>query len=123
MKDKKSKSLLSYLILFLVTTLIGWNIAFAETNSTVPSNVKLASVVGHGIIKAIDLKKRQLTIQHDAIASINWPAMTMAFSISKKVDVSKLKVGMTIDFQLEKNQDSQMIITSIKIVNEPKGSV
>lgn len=121
MKDK-IKNYLSYLILFLTITLLGWNIALADSNSTIPSKAKPNTAVGHGIIKEINLKNRSVTIQHDEITSINWPAMTMAFSLSKKVDVNKLKIGMTINFQLEKNQDNQMIITSIEIVNEPKGS-
>ncbi|MGY2284521.1 copper-binding protein [Pseudomonas gingeri] len=48
------------------------------TRNRAPNQV--ATAKAEGVIKAIDAEKHTVTIAHGAIASIQWPAMTMAFS-------------------------------------------
>ncbi|OJW51142.1 MAG: efflux transporter periplasmic adaptor subunit [Alphaproteobacteria bacterium 41-28] len=79
-----------------------------------PVNGKSNVIIGHGTIKAIDLRNHRLTIKHDAIKAIDWPAMTMTFTVPEKTDISQLEVGSTINFHLEKNKDNQMVITHIE---------
>ncbi len=42
-------------------------------------DAKPADAQGTGIVKAIDTIKNTITLQHEAITSLGWPAMTMAF--------------------------------------------
>jgi Cu(I)/Ag(I) efflux system protein CusF len=42
-------------------------------------DAKPAEAQGTGVVKAIDTDKGTITLQHQAIASIGWPAMTMTF--------------------------------------------
>ena len=42
------------------------------------------SITGKGIIKAIDMDNKKITIAHDAIPAVNWPPMTMRKSASGK---------------------------------------
>ncbi|AMB88076.1 hypothetical protein AWM79_23480 [Pseudomonas agarici] len=45
-----------------------------------PAAKAMSATKTQGIIKAIDAEKHTVTIAHEAIPAIKWPAMTMAFS-------------------------------------------
>ncbi len=45
-----------------------------------PAAKAMSTTKTQGIIKAIDAEKHTVTIAHEAIPAIKWPAMTMAFS-------------------------------------------
>ena len=52
---------------------------------------------GVGIIKGIDLKQGTITLQHQAIPAIGWPAMTMPFHATPDV-LKQAKVGDKVQF-------------------------
>lgn len=62
-----------------------------------------------GVIKNIG--KGEITISHDPIPALDWPAMTMAFAIGENVRTSALKKGQTVRFILEKKGDEPAIIS------------
>lgn len=52
-----------------------------------------------GVIKEIDSANKKITIAHEAIPAVGWPAMTMRFTYTKNDPaISALKVGDTVDF-------------------------
>lgn len=53
-----------------------------------------------GVIKAIDAAKGTVTIKHQAIASIHWPAMTMTFKADPPSLLKDVKVGEKVNFTL-----------------------
>ncbi len=53
-----------------------------------------------GVIEAIDTAKRTVTIKHQAIPSIHWPAMTMTFKADPPSLLKGLKVGERVNFTL-----------------------
>ena len=55
---------------------------------------------GVGIVKAIDAAKGTVTLQHEAIAAIGWPAMTMSFEADPPALLQKVKVGDKVQFTL-----------------------
>lgn len=55
---------------------------------------------GVGIVKAIDTVKGTITLQHQAIAAIGWPAMTMTFKADPPALLQKVKVGEQVKFTL-----------------------
>lgn len=55
---------------------------------------------GAGVVKAIDTAKGTVTIQHQAIASIHWPAMTMTFQADPPSLLKRIKVGEKVTFTL-----------------------
>ena len=107
MKFKKNKWVLLCIALFLGITFTGWSIQSAD--SVPPTNAKSAPIIGHGTIEAIDLQKHQLTIKHEAITTLKWPAMTMPFTATEKLDISQWKIGDKVKFQLDKNKTNQII--------------
>ncbi len=55
---------------------------------------------GTGVVEAIDTAKGTVTIKHQAITSINWPAMTMTFKADPPSLLKTVKVGEKVSFTL-----------------------
>ncbi len=52
-----------------------------------------------GVIKEIDLVNKKITIAHDAIPAISWPAMTMRFTFTTQDEsINALTVGAAVNF-------------------------
>jgi Cu(I)/Ag(I) efflux system membrane fusion protein len=87
-----------------------------EQTNIQPSSTKLNPVFeAQGIIKAINLSQHGLTLEHQAIPTLNWPAMTMDFSVMKNVSLDKLSIGDRVQFTLEKKEGHLTIITIQKL--------
>ncbi|TAN02561.1 MAG: copper-binding protein [Rhodanobacteraceae bacterium] len=79
-----------------------------------PMNMQHESEVeGVGVIKALDPKAGTITIKHQAIASIHWPAMTMTFKVAKPGLLQGLKVGEQVRFGL-RTQGMSGTVTWVK---------
>ncbi|MBS0329948.1 copper-binding protein [Thiobacillus thioparus] len=63
---------------------------------------KHQAVQGTGVVKAIDPVKGSITIAHQAIPALKWPAMTMSFKIDKPL-ASTVKPGQHVAFELVAN--------------------
>ena len=57
------------------------------------------SATGRGVISAIDAQGGKITIEHEPIASLEWPAMTMGFAASPAL-IEGAKVGDSVEFDL-----------------------
>ena len=68
---------------------------------------------GVGVVKSVDAKKGKVAIAHEAVQSMNWPAMTMTFTAKNKKAAEKLKPGQKVEFQFVE-QGSDFVITSVK---------
>lgn len=63
-----------------------------------------ATVEGTGVVKKIDAATGAVTIDHDPIRALNWPAMTMAFKVPDKAVLGQMKVGAKVRFLLSGGQ-------------------
>ncbi|ARU31479.1 hypothetical protein CAP31_07145 [Sulfuriferula sp. AH1] len=68
---------------------------------------------GTGVINSVDQKKAKVNITHEAIASLDWPAMTMNFKVFDKHVLSTLKAGEKVEFELSEQPKGQYVITKI----------
>ncbi|MHA3795591.1 copper-binding protein (plasmid) [Rhizorhabdus wittichii] len=68
---------------------------------------------GRGVITAIDLKAGSLTIRHEPIQALNWPAMTMTFKANPSALLKGLTVGQRIGFDV-KAQGMAAEITAVR---------
>ena len=56
-------------------------------------------IEGIGVVKHIDTDAKKITIAHDAITAIGWPAMTMRFTYNAPTEaISQLKEGDKVNF-------------------------
>ena len=63
-----------------------------------------------GVITAIDTKENILTLNHEAIPAIKWPAMTMGFKVADPALLSGLTVGDKVDFELKADGENYIVI-------------
>ena len=71
-------------------------------------------ITGTGIVKDIDLTNKKVTISHEAIPEIGWPAMTMRFTFMQAdASITALKVGSHVNFPFVQ-QGNLSLLKSIK---------
>lgn len=66
-----------------------------------------------GVVKKIDQKDGLVSLSHDAIPAINWPAMTMKFPVGNKVDLNSLNKGQTVQFTLHRAPDGSFPLVEL----------
>jgi Cu(I)/Ag(I) efflux system periplasmic protein CusF len=69
---------------------------------------------GTGTVKKVDPAKRMVNLSHGPIPAINWPAMTMDFSVAPEVDLGSVKAGQSVEFTLAEAGGGKYTVTSIK---------
>lgn len=74
-----------------------------------------AGAVHHasGVVKKIDESSGTVIIEHGAVKSLNWPAMTMGFTVKDKKLLDKLAVNRKADFEFVQQGD-QYVVTAVK---------
>lgn len=56
---------------------------------------------GRGKVVDVDLKSNRVTLNHEPIEEIGWPSMTMGFKVKDGNQLSKLKAGDEVEFDLK----------------------
>jgi len=64
-----------------------------------------ATVAGTGTVKAVDAVKGTVTLAHDPIPALQWPAMTMSFKLRAPGAASALKPGARVSFELKREPE------------------
>ena len=62
-----------------------------QSQKTYPLNARVV---------AVDVANQQVTLEHDAVTELNWPAMTMSFMVQDQALFKKLVVGKKVDFEI-----------------------
>ncbi|MDM8354065.1 copper-binding protein [Brevundimonas staleyi] len=73
--------------------------AAAEMDGMSTATAEEKSATARGVISAIDAQGGKITIEHEPIASLGWPAMTMGFAASPAL-IDQAKVGDRVEFDL-----------------------
>lgn len=73
----------------------------------------LASMPGvEGEVRRVDKAAGKVTLRHDEVKQYDMPAMTMAFPVSDKALLDKVKVGDKVRFKVVE-QDGRTIVTEL----------
>lgn len=67
-----------------------------------------------GIVKKIDTANGTITLAHQAIPDLNWPAMTMGFGVADKKLLDKIKPGEAVQFSLKEISKGKYAIIELK---------
>ena len=70
---------------------------------------------GVGVVQSVDTAAGRVTIAHEPIKELNWPAMTMGFKVSDPALLQNVAVGKKVEFML-KGKDMSAVITELKVV-------
>lgn len=68
---------------------------------------------GTGTVVDVMVNHGMLTLEHDPIDSLGWPAMTMDFTVQDGVSLEGLGKGDAVEFELVK-KEGQYLVRSIK---------
>ena len=73
-----------------------------------------ASKLVRGKVAEIDLKAGRITLEHEAIPALKWPAMTMEFKVRDPKSISTLKANDAVEFELSpKPENGDYVIERI----------
>jgi Cu(I)/Ag(I) efflux system protein CusF len=65
------------------------------------------------VVKKADPEKGTVTLAHEPVSTLSWPAMTMAFKVKDKALFDKLNAGKKVDVEFVKD-GSDYVVTSAK---------
>ena len=85
----------------------------AAPAGTSPSQTQATASEGIGVVDEVDAAKGIVTISHEPIKSLNWPAMTMDFVVKDKKILAKLSKGKKIHFSFIE-QHGDYVVTKVK---------
>jgi Cu(I)/Ag(I) efflux system periplasmic protein CusF len=66
-----------------------------------------------GVVKKVDRKASTVTIAHEPVKSMNWPAMNMTFQVKDKSMLDKLRAGKKVEVEFDQ-RGKDYVITSAK---------
>jgi Cu(I)/Ag(I) efflux system membrane fusion protein len=86
-----------------------------SSQSPMKADAASGNHTGNAKVIAIDAAKGKIDLNHGPIPSMKWPAMTMGFRVEDKSQLSQLKLGDEIEFELrgEPDKDGEYSITRI----------
>lgn len=65
------------------------------------------------MVKKVDARAGTVTLSHEPVQSLNWPAMTMGFKVADKKLLDKLTEGKKVEVEF-KQQGKDYVVTSVK---------
>lgn len=112
---KRTVALLSILMLSMTVHLSAYAADMDMSNMDMDSssNIHPAVIEAVGIVDEIDETKGVITISHEAIESLNWPAMTMNFTVKDSKLIRSFSKGKKIHFAFAQ-QKGKYVITDLK---------
>ena len=85
---------------------------------TAESNVP-RSVFGSGMVEALDLTGRRVTIDHGPIDELGWPSSRMDFEVAPEVPLERVREGQNVHFSLRLDGVGGYRIDTIHLVQPP----
>lgn len=85
----------------------------APAEAAAPAPTADGAPHGVGVVQSVDASAGTVTIAHQPIASIGWPAMTMPFKVAKPQMLEQVSVGEKVEFTLD-GKDMSASITSLR---------
>lgn len=94
-------------------TLTEHDMSSMEQTQKTTQNTPEKTVKGLGKVVAVDEKSSEITLAHEPISALDWPAMTMDFKVRDVSQLAKLKLGDKVEFEL-KAQGEEYVIERIQ---------
>ncbi|MGB1293654.1 MAG: efflux RND transporter periplasmic adaptor subunit [Pseudoalteromonas sp.] len=77
----------------------------------------ITSVWGEGVVNSVMADHRMVNISHEPMDELDWPSMTMDFTVADSVDFKALQAGQALHFELTKKADNSYLISAIHIMD------
>jgi RND family efflux transporter MFP subunit len=85
----------------------------APTGAPAAATPVAASHKGQGTVEGVDPKVGAMNINHGAIETLKWPAMTMEFKVANASLLQGIKPGIPVAFEFVERRAGEFVITSI----------
>jgi Cu(I)/Ag(I) efflux system protein CusF len=85
----------------------------AQGGKQASNDAKVATHHAVAVVQKIDRANGKVTLAHEPVQSLNWPAMTMDFSVTRKNLFDKLAVGQKVNVEFEQ-YDNDYVVTAVK---------
>lgn len=82
--------------------------------SSTTDDVESTLVSANGVVTALDPDGQKITLNHEPIPAINWPAMTMDLALADPALAAGLQPGDEIVFDLKRVSATDYVITGIR---------
>lgn len=66
-----------------------------------------------GVVTKVDPARNRVTIKHEPVQSMKWPAMTMAFTVKDKAMLERMPNDQKIEFEFVQ-QGREYVVTAVK---------
>jgi Cu(I)/Ag(I) efflux system membrane fusion protein len=80
-------------------------------------------VFASGRVEAVDAEKNRVRITHGPIDELGWPGMTMEFDTLPGVDLSAVRAGQEVRFQLKQEHAGEYAIESLVLSGADSGDL
>lgn len=81
--------------------------------SQMSKDAKAGKHTAKGTVKSVNAKAQTVTLDHEAVKSMKWPAMSMTFKLQDKALMDKLTQGRKVEVEFEQ-RGKDYVITSAK---------
>jgi len=86
-------------------------------DSPMPAHMDAMSYQTRGKVVALNAEQGLITLAHEAVPALNWPAMTMPFRLADKALLDGLAVGQAVEFGFVPEPGQSPKILSLQAVN------
>ncbi|MCW8872015.1 MAG: efflux RND transporter periplasmic adaptor subunit [Xanthomonadales bacterium] len=76
-------------------------------------------ITAGGVVRAVDIEAHRLKLEHEAIAELDWPAMTMFFKVDPAVALDALQSGQEVHFSMVEDPETGWVIDRIHALDPP----
>lgn len=77
-----------------------------------------ASIEAQGVVRAVMADMRKVTLAHEPIAALGWPAMVMDFEVAESVSLEGIQPGTKVHFALHQMDEYTYLVTRLTHVGE-----
>lgn len=74
------------------------------------TDARMRTYTTTAIVKSVDKAADKVMLAHEAIKSLNWPAMTMGFTVRDKALLDELTVGKKVSVELRKDGADYVVV-------------
>ena len=66
-----------------------------------------------GVVTKVDAAKKKVTVRHEPVQSMKWPAMNMTFTVKDKALLDKMPKDKKVEFEFVQ-EGKDYVVTSVK---------
>ena len=89
-----------------------------EAPASTPTAPASAAYQGEGSLDAVDAAAGSVTLTHGPIPALQWPAMTMAFTLARPDLAAGIAPGTRVRFSFEQRAPGEFVVTRIEPARE-----